>query len=118
MYTLFLIYCSLIYLDAFFKLPNNCYKTRYGDTKEACGIAAGAAALVLEKLPNYTPKQVKLVNEATDGAINMLQLFPKRRAETPNKLLYIGSDDKCVGKLLFNLHYVHIVTVDIQFSVP
>jgi len=72
-------------------LFRKCYKQRFGDTTEACGIVAGAAALVLERFPCYTPEEIKqhLVDEATDGVINMGQLLP---AKTPNKLLYIGSD--------------------------
>ena len=71
--------------------PRKCYLTRSGDTKEACGIVAGAAALVLERFPHYTPEEVKqyLVNKATDGAINMEWLLPRI---TPNKLLYVGNN--------------------------
>ena len=83
-----------------FKPTKKCYEERFGDTKEACGIVAGAAALVLERFPRYSPEKVKqyLVSEATDGAINMYQLLPRIRAKTPNKLLYFGNDG-CMGKL-------------------
>jgi len=83
-----------------FKPAKKCYEERFGDTKEACGIVAGAAALVLERFPHYSPEEVKqhLVNEATDGVIKLHQLLPRIRAKTPNKLLYIG-DNGCKGKL-------------------
>ena len=93
-----------------FKSTKKCYEERYGDTKEACGIVAGAAALVLEQFPRYTPEEVKqhLANKATDGAINMEWLLPRMKAKTPNKLLYIGKDDGCIGKLTTTLsHVVH-----------
>ena len=87
-----------------FKPTKKCYEERFGDTKEACGIVAGAAALVLERFPRYSPEKVKqyLVSEATDGVINMYQLLPRIRAKTPNKLLYIGNDG-CKGKLNFTM---------------
>ena len=57
---------------------------------QACALVAGAAALVLEKYPDYTPAQVKqhLIDEATDGAINM-KMSPEAN-EGANKLLYVG----------------------------
>jgi len=46
------------------------YSTRSG-TLASCGIVAGAAALVLEKFPQYTPQQVKeyLINQSTLGIV-------------------------------------------------
>ena len=54
---------------------------------------AGAAALVLEKYPDYTPAQVKqyLIDNATDGVINMNALKLKQRDRRVNKLLYVGN---------------------------
>jgi len=85
-------------------LINKCYKVNYGGTAEACGIVAGAAALVLEQFPLYTPEEVKqhLVNKATDGAISWLA--PSRiRPGTPNRMLYIGSDES-MGKLHYYIN--------------
>ena len=52
-------------------------------------MVAGAAALVLEKHPRYSPAEVKqyLIDKATDGVINMDSVSGDRGA---NKLLYIG----------------------------
>ena len=54
---------------------------------------AGAAALVLEKHPDYTPAQVKqyLIGNATNGVANMDALKLKRRDRGANKLLYVGN---------------------------
>ena len=56
---------------------------------------AGAAALVLEKYPHYTPAEVKqhLINEATNDAINMdvLKLMRFAGDKGTNKLLYVGN---------------------------
>jgi len=70
--------------------------SRGSGTAHSCAIVAGAAALVLEKYPNYTPAQVKqhLINDATNDAINMdpLRFMGEfRRNRGTNKLLYIGN---------------------------
>ena len=68
------------------------YRTSSG-TAEACSIVAGAAALVLEEHPDYTPAQVKqfLIDNATDGAINMDALTFMQGDKGTNKLLYVGN---------------------------
>ena len=62
-------------------------------TAVACSIVAGAAALVLEEHPDYTPDQVKqfLIDNATDGAINMDALRHVQGDKGTNKLLYVGN---------------------------
>ena len=51
---------------------------------------SGAAALVLEKYPHYSPAEVKkyLIDEATDDAIDMKSL---PGGKGTNKLLYVGN---------------------------
>ena len=62
-------------------------------TAHACAIVTGAAALVLEKYPHYTPAEVKqyLIDEATNDAINMNALRFRERNKSTNKLLYVGN---------------------------
>ena len=62
-------------------------------TAQACAIVAGAAALVLEKYPHYTPAEVKqyLIDEATNNAINMNALRFILGDKGTNKLLYVGN---------------------------
>ena len=71
----------------------NVFNRKSTGTAQACGIVAGAAALVLEKFPGSTPAQVKqyLINEATDGCINMdaLRFLPGHKGA--NKLVYVGN---------------------------
>jgi len=72
------------------------YSTRTG-TMASCGIVAGAAALVLEKFPHYTPQQVKeyLVNQSTLGIVQT-----SLDAELgSNRFLYIRETGGC--------YYVH-----------
>ena len=65
---------------------------RTAGTARACAIVAGAAALVLEKYPRYTPAEVKqyLIDEATNDVINMNALRFLRGDKGTNKLLYVG----------------------------
>ena len=79
------IYVDKLYYVCYF----NCYRRGSG-TAFACGIAAGAAALVLEKHPHYTPAQVKkyLIKQATNGVIDMDGLIG---AQETNDLLYVGN---------------------------
>ena len=62
-------------------------------TAQSCAIVTGAAALVLEKYPHYTPAEVKqyLIDQATDGVINMESLRFIRGDKGTNKLLYVGN---------------------------
>ena len=62
-------------------------------TAQACAIVSGAAALVLEKYPHYTPAEVKqhLIDEATDGVINMKSLRFMDGDKGTNKLLHVGN---------------------------
>ena len=66
---------------------------RGSGTAQACAIVTGAAALVLEKYPHYTPAEVKqhLINSATDGVINMESLRFIEGDRGTNKLLYVGN---------------------------
>ena len=66
---------------------------RGSGTGQACAIVSGAAALVLEKYPHYTPAEVKqhLIDEATDGVINMESLRLMDRDKSTNKLLHVGN---------------------------
>ena len=61
-------------------------------------MVAGAAALILEKYPRYTPAEVKqyLVDMATDGTIESI---PENLG--PNKLLFVGNGN---GAILAMLH--------------
>ena len=63
------------------------------DTSQSCGIVAGAAALVLEKFPHYTPQQVKeyLIDESTPGVV---QTSSRRYSVRPNRFLYVGEEGK------------------------
>jgi len=65
-------------------------------TVPSCGIVAGAAALVLEKFPHYTPQQVKeyLIDESTPGVVKTSSRMYKVK---PNRFLYTGEEGKlCV----------------------
>ena len=64
-------------------------------THAACGIVAGAAALVLEKFKDYTPAEVKqhLLNDATDGVVEIPRAFEMLHENNVNKLLYVGGDN-------------------------
>ena len=63
-------------------------------TVQACALVAGAAALVLEKYPHFTPAQVKqhLIDEATDVAIDVSKAkrLPPDAIKGKNKLLFVG----------------------------
>ena len=64
-------------------------------------MVAGAAALVLEKHPRYTPAEVKqyLIDMATDGTIKSIP-----GNQVANKLLFVGN-----GKgHNYNWSYIHI----------
>ena len=73
----------------YFLMPGHISRNSTG-TSPACAIVTGAAALVLEKYPHFTPAQVKkyLIDEATDGAIDMSIII---RGDRINKLLYVGN---------------------------
>jgi len=62
-------------------------------TTSSGGIVAGAAALVLEKFPHYTPQQVKeyLIDQSTPGVVQTISRHIKVK---PNKFLYIGEEGK------------------------
>jgi len=69
------------------------YYRTFSGTASACGIVAGAAALVLEKHSDYTPAEVKryLISKATDGIIKMGVLRFLYGNKGKNKLLYVGN---------------------------
>ena len=48
------------------------YILLHSGTTSSCGIVAGAAALVLEKFPHYTPQQVReyLIDQSTPGVVD------------------------------------------------
>ena len=60
-------------------------------TSASCGIVAGAAALVLEKFPHYTPQQVKeyLIDQSTPGVV---QTSSRKYRVRPNRFLYVGQE--------------------------
>ena len=68
--------------------------SKISGTHAACGIVAGAAALVLEKHKDYTPAEVKqhLLSEATDGVVEMPRAFDMLLNRDVNKFLYVGND--------------------------
>ena len=86
------------------------YRTNSG-TAQACSIVAGAAALVLERHPKYTPAQVKqyLIDNATDGVINMDTLRFMQGDEGTNKLLYVGNGT-------YSRMYSYMPTLDKQYT--
>ena len=67
------------------------YSRTLSSTSSSCGIVAGAAALVLEKFPHYTPQQVKeyLIDQSTPGVV---QTSSTRYRVKPNRLLYVGKE--------------------------
>ena len=62
-------------------------------TSSSCGIVAGAAALVLEKFPHYTPQQIKeyLIDQSTPRVV---QTSSRRYKVKPNRFLYVGKEGK------------------------
>jgi len=75
------------------------YCSTISGTSQSCGIVAGAAALVLEKFPHYTPQQVKeyLIDQSTLGIV---QTSLDENEFGSNRFLYVGETGEC--------HYVHI----------
>ena len=75
-------------------------------TAQACAIVAGAAAIALEKYPDYSPAKVKqhLVNESTDGMLDMDAMTSIQGDKGANKLLYVGNG-MCISALV-NLHVI------------
>jgi len=61
-------------------------------TSISCGIVAGAAALVLEKFPHFTPQQVKeyLINQSTPRVVHTILWYYIKL----NRFLYVGEDGK------------------------
>jgi len=71
----------------------------------ACPTVAGAVALLLQRYPNDTPRQIRdrLQQEAAQGIINMEtfegNFLPTEIAqETTNRLVYTGKGNDCIGK--------------------
>ncbi|GAA1554993.1 hypothetical protein GCM10009827_089760 [Dactylosporangium maewongense] len=67
-----------------------------GGTSMASPHVAGAAALILQAHPDYTPSQVRqaLIQSATNGALDMYGNYPPYAASsTANRLLYIRQND-------------------------
>jgi len=64
-------------------------------TSQSCGIVAGAAALVLEKFPHFTPQQVKeyLIDQSTPRVIQTSSRSLRQKIK-PNRFLYVGEDGK------------------------
>ena len=63
----------------------------------ACPTVAGVVATLLQRFPNYTPRQIKdqLIRESLPGAVNMKTyrgstLASVISAETPNRFAYAG----------------------------
>lgn len=82
-------------------------------THAACGVVAGAAALVLEEFKDYTPAQVKrhLLNEATDGVVEIPSEFEMIHGDV-NKFLYVGGDS---GKSV-SYYFVHLSNHKMRFT--
>ena len=70
-----------------------CFILLHSGTTSSCGIVAGAAALVLEKFPHYTPQQVKeyLIDQSTPGVV---QTSSRKYVVRPNRFLYVGQEGK------------------------
>lgn len=93
------IYCSYICKcigDYNIVLLFTYYFSKISGTHAACGLVAGAAALVLgqEKFKHYTPAEVKqhLLDKATDGVVEIPKAF-KMFHGSVNKFLYVGTDN-------------------------
>ena len=78
------------------ELANNCSSSSYlsrtqSGTSKSCGIVAGAAALVLEKFPHFTPQEVKeyLINQSTLGIVQT------NLNRNEGRFLYVGEEDEC-----------------------
>ena len=76
-----LLACSITFL----------YFRTISGTSVSCGIVAGAAALILEKFPHYTPQQVKeyLIDQSTPGVV---QTSSRKYRVRPNRFLYVGQE--------------------------
>nr|BFE58922.1 hypothetical protein GCM10020063_034480 [Dactylosporangium thailandense] len=85
-------------------------KTMSGSSMAAAYVV-GAAALILQAHPAYTPAQVRnaLVQDSTVGALRMAAMPAYYSAASPNRLLYVrqGEPSRPVGKLqsLYNPRY-------------
>ena len=104
------IICTCTYVHIIIRLFWLLFRRGRG-THAACAIAAGAAALVLEKYPRYTPAEVKqhLINSATDGVINMESLRFIEGNKGPNKLLYVGNRKHTIRLNKYGFNYVLLI---------
>ena len=82
--------------------------SKISGTHAACGIVAGAAALVLEKFKNYTPAEVKqhLLGEATNGVVEIPKMFDMLYDTSVNKFLYVGDANSKPARV----YYMHFTT--------
>ena len=89
-------------------IPMYYFDSKNIKTAQACAIVAEAAALVLEKYPDYSPAEVKQhpVNESMDGMLKMDALTSIQGDKGANKLLYVGTG-MCISKLV-NLHVINV----------
>jgi len=74
----------------------HCFSPRsISGTSQSCGIVAGAAALVLEKFPHFTPQQVKeyLIDQSTPRVVQTSSRSLRQKIK-PNQFLYAGEDGK------------------------
>ena len=79
----------------------------------ACPTVAGVVATLLQRFPNYTPRQIRdqLIRESLPNAVNM-QTFrgsglPSVIArETPNRFAYAGSCNSKTIIVYFVLQFV------------
>ncbi|MGI5178576.1 S8 family serine peptidase [Dactylosporangium sp. CA-152071] len=64
-------------------------------TSMASPHVAGAAALILQAHPTYSPSQVRqaIIQSATNGVLDMVNNYPPYARNTANRLLYIRQND-------------------------
>ena len=83
----------------------------------ACPTVAGVVATLLQRFPNYTPRQIRdqLIRDSTPNVVNM-QTFrgsglPTVIArDTPNRFAYTGSSGRCENsKAIICVHKLAIL---------
>ena len=76
---------------------SNTARRSLSGTSMACPTVAGVVATLLQRFPNYTPRQIRdqLIRESTPGVVNMKTyrgsgLSSIIARDTPNRFAYTG----------------------------